>query len=175
MAQTTSTPAVQAGRYPPSRIIQQASGKDLDFCAEQVRRSGRCLELGRIEAAEACLRQGLALVPGHPECTAYLAVCLAAGKRKYVTAENLVRDILDHNPYDPTAWYALGRINLLGGRREQAFTAFAEAKRVSRNDAQVGRVVDEMDPRQEPVLGFLARDNFLNVALGRIRGVFRSG
>jgi tetratricopeptide (TPR) repeat protein len=155
--------------FAPSRITNRASGPDLDYCAEQVLRAGRYLEAGKFEHAEACLRAGLGRVPDHPECTAYLGVCLAAGQRKYVTAEKLIKGILESRPYDPTAWYALGRINLLGGRREQAFANFAKARRVSRDDAHVEQLVDELDPRRPPVLGFLSRDHVLNRLLGRLR------
>ena len=161
-------------QFAPSRITNSASSQDLDYCAQQVQRAGHYLESGRIDLAEACLRSGLEKIPEHPECMAYLGVCLAAGQRKYVTAEKLIKNILANNPFDSTAWYALGRINLLGGRREQAFKNFAKAKHVSRDDAQVGGMVDRMDPRLPPVLRFLPRNNFLNIWLGRLRSHFTS-
>ena len=172
MADSESTGTMEDRRYAPSRMDSKASELDLDFCAQQVRRAGRFLELGKIEAAEASLHQGLDRVPEHPECVAYLAVCMAAGRRKYVTAEKLIKIILNKNPYDATAWYAMGRINLLGGRRKQAFKNFAKAKLVSRDDVNVEIAVEQMDPRQSPVLTFLPRDNFLNVFLGRLRSHF---
>ena len=144
----------------------------MDFCADRVRRAGKLLEKGNIKAAETVLQQGLTRVPEHAECVAYLAVCLAAGQRKYVTAEKLVKNIIKNHPYDPTAWYALGRINLLGGRREQAFKNFEMAVRVSCDDVQMEIIVEKMDPRRDPVLVFLPRDHFLNIMLGRWRSKF---
>jgi len=167
IATDASTP-----EFVPNKMTGQVQEVDLDFCAQQVARAGRFLETGKISAAEAALRQGLERVPEHPECLAYLAVCLAAGKRKYVTAEKLVKNIIKNNPYDPTAWYALGRINLLGGRREQAFKNFEKATRVSRDDVQVELAVEKMDPRQSSVLKFLPRNHFLNIMLGRMRAQF---
>jgi predicted Zn-dependent protease len=159
---------------PGEGSARRASGVDLDYCAEQVRRAGLFLEDGKVEMAEACLRSGLGRVPDHPECTAYLGVCIAAGQRKFVTAEKLVKEILATRPYDPTAWYALGRINLLGGRRHHAFANFAKARSVSRQDSQVEQLIAEMDPRRSPVIGFLSRDHVLNVLLGRLRARFTS-
>ena len=153
----------------PPTMVSRASEANMDYCAQQVERAGRFLEAGNIENAEACLRSGLDRVPEHPECVAYLAVCLAAGRRKYITAEKLVKNILSANPYDPTAWYALGRINLLGGRREQAFRNFEKARQVSRGDRDIEIIVDRMEPRRRPVLGFLPRNHFLNRLLGRLR------
>lgn len=169
MSENEVDTAATRDQFSPARITNRASGTDLDYCARQVGRAGKYLESGNFEHAEACLRSGLARVPEHPECTAYLGVCLAAGQRKYVTAEKLIKNILDANPYDSTAWYALGRINLLGGRREQAFANFARAKSVSRQDTHVQVLVEQMDPRRPPVLGFLPRDHFLNILLGRLR------
>ncbi len=160
--------------FAPTGLAAKASEADLDFCAQVIKRAGRYLESGDVKAAEASLRLGLARVPEHPECVAYLAVCLAAGKRKYITAEKLVKNIINNNPYDPTAWYALGRVNLLGGRREQAFKNFEQAKTVSRGDQKIEGIVDEMDPRKKPVVPFLPRDNFVNILLGRLRSTFNS-
>jgi tetratricopeptide (TPR) repeat protein len=158
--------------FAPSTVVNNATGLDLEYCSQMVLLAGRYLEKGKIDSAEASLRRGLARVPDHPECTAHLAVCLAAGKRKYVTAEKLVKDIIEANPYDSTAWYALGRINLLGGRREQAFKNFEEAKRVSCDDAEIETKVDKMDPRRDPVLKFLPRNHFLNIWFGMLRAQF---
>ncbi len=158
--------------YDPSGIANKASEVDTDYCTKQVRRAGKLLQKGNIEAAENVLRQGLERVPENPECVAYLAVCLAAGQRKYVTAEKLVKNIINNHPYDPTAWYALGRINLLGGRRDQAFKNFEKAVRISCDDAHIGSIVEQSDPRRGPVISFLPRNNFLNIMFGRLRAKF---
>lgn len=174
MSDTRSTGTATSHEFAPSRLASKPSGADLDFCTSQIKRAGTYLEKGRIDLAEACLKQALQRAPDHPECVAYLAICLAAGRRKYVTAEKLVQNILEINPYDATAWYARGRINLLGGRRKQAFADFAQARHVSCADAGVEAVVDQMDPRRGPVLPFLPRDHFLNIVLGRLRSSLSS-
>lgn len=145
------------------------SFSDISYGASQVKRAGNLLEKGDLKAAEDCLRQALNRVPDHMGCRAYYAVCLAANKRKFVTAEKLVKNIIKDNPNDPTAWYALGRINLLGGRRSQAFKNFERAKRFSCNDIGVKALVEQMDSRRGPVISFLPRGNFLNIFLGQIR------
>ena len=90
----TNVPVFQTNsEFAPTTLSSKASEADMDHCAQLIRRAGRFLETGDVEAAEASLRQGLERVPEHPECVAYLAVCLAAGKRKYVTAEKLVTNI----------------------------------------------------------------------------------
>ena len=62
-------------------------------------------EEGRHKDAERYLRQALERVPDHKECQAYIAVCLA-GKRKFVSAEKLAKNVIRNNPFDAVAYYA---------------------------------------------------------------------
>jgi predicted Zn-dependent protease len=151
------------------RLGNLTRGDHQDEVASLVRKAGTELEAGRIGAAERLLREGLAREPDHPECRAYLAICLAAGRRKYVTAERIAKNLLAKNAYDPTAYYALGRINLLGGRRSMAFRHFARARALAHGDKGMEAAVDRMDPRRPPVLRALPRSHPLNVLLGRLR------
>ncbi len=169
MAVIKNKPTTRNQGIENTHTTKEILDSDLDYCTQMVTKAGRFLEEGKIDLAEACLLSGLERVPEHPVCTAYLAVCLAAGKRKYVTAENLVQEIIRNNPNDPSAWYALGRVYLLGGRREQAFQYFEEARRVSWDDEEIGAAVSQLDLRRSPVLNILARDNYLNIVLGKLR------
>lgn len=144
---------------------------DAAFCDQQVRRAGLFMESGELKEAESCLLLGLDRVPGHPECRAYYAICLAAQKSKFLTAEKLAKTVLRDHPNDPTAWYALGRVNLLGGRRSQAFSNFQKARSVSGNDAAVEVLIKQEDPRRDPALSFVSRNHFLNIFFGRIRAM----
>jgi len=158
-----------------ARLGNLTRGDHDDFAMSRVRQAGRELETGHIGAAERLLREGLAKAPEHPECRAYLAICLAAGKRKYVTAERIARNLLQRNAYDPTAYYALGRINLLGGRRSVAFGHFARARALAVGDKDMLAEVARMDPRRPPVLRFLPRDHALNILFGRLRSALKGG
>ena len=79
---------------------------DAEFAAEMVRRARRLIEEDRHKDAELYLRQALERVPDHKECQAYIAVCLA-GKRKFVSAEKLAKNVIRNNPFDAVAYYAL--------------------------------------------------------------------
>lgn len=152
-----------------SRSFEIQTGAAADFAASMVHEAGQYLEAGDIKAAEKCLRMGLQKAPGHPQCLAYLAVCAAAGQRNLDTAETLARKLTKDYPHEAAAFYALGRVVLLAGRREAAFQHFQKARRLAVNDAGLQVQLDRMEPRRPAVVPFLSRNHPLNVALGRLR------
>ncbi len=141
---------------------------DSEFAAEMVRRAKRLIEEGRHKDAELYLRQALERVPDHKECQAYIAVCLA-GKRKFVSAEKLAKNVIRNNPFDAIAYYALGRVNLIGSRRGSAFRNFEKAHNLASGDREMEGAVKELDPRRPPVIRWLPRNHFLNITFGKWR------
>ena len=131
-------------------------------------RAGQQLEEGRVHDAELTLRLALSKVPTDPRCRSLLAVCLAAERGKLVTAEKLARGVLAQDPDDPVAQYALGRVLLESGQRRQAFRYFSRARALAASDPNLRASVARQDPRRSPVIRSLARDHFLNIALGRL-------
>jgi uncharacterized protein HemY len=134
-----------------------------------LRRSKRLIDEGRHKDAEHYLKLALDKVPDNRECLAYMAVALAGGKHKFVSAEKLAKSIIRDNPYDATAYYALGRVNLLGRRRGSAFRNLEKARNLASGDRSIEKQVDQLDPRRPPVIRWLPRNNFLNILLGRLR------
>jgi len=141
---------------------------DAEFAAEMVRRAKRLIEENRHKDAEIYLRQALERVPDHQECQAYIAVCLA-GKRKFVSAEKLAKNVVRNNPFDAVAYYALGRVNLIGSRRGSAFHNLEKARTLASGDREMENQVRQLDPRRPPVFRWLPRNNFLNILFGKWR------
>lgn len=141
---------------------------DQEFATEMVRRAKRLIEEGRHKDAELYLRQALERVPDHKECQAYIAVCLA-GKRKFVSAEKLAKNVIRNNPFDAIAYYALGRVNLIGSRRGSAFRNLERARSLATGDREMEGAVNELDPRRPPVIRWLPRNHFLNILFGKWR------
>ena len=152
-----------------TRSFEIQTGAAGDFAASMVHEAGQYLEAGDIKAAEKCLRMGLQKAPGHPQCLAYLAVCAATGKHSLETAETLARKLTRDYPHEAAAFYALGRVVLLAGRREAAFQHFQKARRLARDDAGLQVQLDRIEPRRPAVVPFLSRNHPLNVMLGRLR------
>lgn len=147
--------------------IEKGSGRD--FSASMVRKAGEYLESGDVPAAEKCLRMVLQQEPGHPQCLAYLAICVAVGRQDLPAAEDLARKLIKSKPNDATAYYALGRIDLMGGRRRSAFRHFHKASRLAVQDPVLQGELERIEPRRGPVIPFLSRNHPLNISLGRLR------
>ena len=139
---------------------------------EQVRewslRAGRQLEEGKFREAEVTLRMALAKAPTDPRCRALLAICLATGRGKLLTAEKLARGVVAQDPADALAQYALGRVLIETGDRRQAFRCFARARSLAGADKALKASLARQDPRRSKVFGGLPRDHALNVFFGRL-------
>ena len=147
---------------------------DMEFAAEMVRRAKRLIEENRHKDAELYLRQALERVPDHKECQAYIAVCLA-GKRKFVSAEKLAKNVIRNNPFEAVAYYALGRVNLIGSRRGSAFRNLEKAHNLASGDTEMESEVRRLDPRRPPVFRWLPRNHILNIWFGKWRAAMNRG
>ena len=141
---------------------------DAEFASEMIRRARRLIEADRFGEAERLLRQALERIPDHKECQAHIAVCLA-GKRKFVSAEKLAKNVIRNNPFEAISYYALGRVNLLGSRRGSAFRNLQKARTLAIGDQEMEGAVDDLDPRRPPVVPWLPRNHFLNILFGKWR------
>ena len=127
------------------------------------------LDRNASQQAEADLQRGLSLMPGDAQVMAALAICLATGRHKFITAEKLAKQAIQTSPYEPWGNYALGRVYLAGLRRYQAFRCFYKARRMAPGDIRLTAAIDGLDRRRPPVIARLPREHGLNVALGRVR------
>jgi tetratricopeptide (TPR) repeat protein len=139
------------------------------FVSTMLRKAIRNIEKDNYRTAEQLLRQALEQAPDHPECLAYLAICLAASQRRYVTAEKLAKQVIVKHPYSAQGYYALGRVNLLGARRKEAFRLFARANKLVLGNAEMETELRKVDPRRSPVIRSLPRNHALNIHLGKLR------
>lgn len=158
-----------------SEQVQDAGSLEQNqlYAADVARRAAKMIEDGRHADAEQILRLGLERVPDHQDCLTHMAVCLAAGRRKFVSAEKLAKNLIKTNPYDARGYYALGRVNLIGSRRGSAFHNLEKAKGLSEGDSRMEGTLENLDPRRPPVIPWLPRNNFLNILLGRWRAALQ--
>jgi tetratricopeptide (TPR) repeat protein len=63
----------------------------------------------------------------------------------------------------------LGRVLLAAGLRKEAYRAFISGLRMDAGHGGIVRELKQMGMRRRSVLPFLARDNRLNIILGRMR------
>ncbi len=158
-------------RWSPDQVEESPDCRD-KADREQVRewslRAGRQLEEGKVREAELTLRMALAKLPTDPRCRALLAVCLATGRGKLLTAEKLARGVVGQDPGDALAQYALGRVLIETGDRRQAFRCFARARSLAGVDKSLKASVARQDPRRSTVFPGLPRNHGLNVFFGRL-------
>jgi len=148
---------------------------DEEYVQSMLRKATVFIERKDFRAAEVYLQKALARVPKHPQCLAYMAICLAESKRRYVAAEKIATEAVRQQPENPRGHYALGRINLAGSRRRKAFQYFSQARSIAPTDEALAFDVQKLDPRRSPVIPFLSRNHFLNRYLGRARALLLGG
>jgi len=135
-------------------------------------RANRLLEAGDYGQAETLLRQLVADEPEEPEYLASLAICLALGSGKYLTAEKLAARAKRLAPHRGAGWFALGYINLLGSRLERGYLYLNEGRRRAPRDPRLRYGLDVWQEKRPPVISDLAPDHVLNRMLGGVRRVF---
>ncbi len=96
------------------------------------------------------------------------ALCLARqGKRK--EAVETCRIALRRDPKNPSCRLYMAKIYLLANSRRKAYEEVERGLSLSPAHAELTKFQDEMGKRKPPVIKFLARDNPINVKLGKVR------
>ena len=103
-----------------------------------------------------------------PHVLTLYALCIARqGKRK--EAIDMCRSALKRGTRNALCHLHMAKIYLLADSRRKAFEALERGLVLSPRHPDLMRLQREMGVRQRPVIGFLSRDNPLNVRLGRAR------
>jgi|PersoiStandDraft_1058852.scaffolds.fasta_scaffold18848_2 tetratricopeptide (TPR) repeat protein len=96
------------------------------------------------------------------------AVCLAEDGR-LKEAVDTCRHALTFEPYNPQVHLNMARVYLKGTSRKKAIEALNRGLALAPTHRGLQALRQEMGVREEPVVGFLPRDNPVNVALGKAR------
>jgi tetratricopeptide (TPR) repeat protein len=106
---------------------------------------------------------------GYPDALALFAYSMGVVTRKRKEAIQLCQKAVRLDQMNPRGYFLLGKLYELGGSKKSAMDAFMQGLRVQADYAPLVQVVKKMGLRRRPVLPFLSRDHFINVALGRLR------
>jgi len=140
---------------------------------ELLYRGHALLNANRVELATAaifavCERYSAADEPVPSTVLSLYALCLARqGKRK--EAVETCRLAIKREPKNPTSRVHMSRIYLLANARRKALEELERGLAFAPDNADLRKLESEMGKRRPPVLGFLSRDNPLNVKLGKAR------
>ena len=86
--------------------------------------------------------------PNDPEPLASLAICVAAGRGQFATAEKLADRARRLAPRRGCGWFALGYVNLLGSRIEKGWRYLDEGRRRDPSDPRLQWGLDAYEERR---------------------------
>jgi tetratricopeptide (TPR) repeat protein len=134
---------------------------------------------GRYDAAFRALRQamfGYTEERGHElpyPLMSYYGLCLVVLRQDPPRGLAMCKRAVDEAGNRPEFYWALGKAYLAMRRKPQAITAFQHGLQIG-DDARLVGELRRLGIRNEPLIPFLSRENFLNRYLGILRAKSRA-
>jgi tetratricopeptide (TPR) repeat protein len=113
-----------------------------------LRQASVALQKRRYEEAGKYLTEALALARKNPQILAALAICLAEGESKFLSAEKLARRAICLSPRHPDGYHAIGRIYMLGGKWAQARDNLRRAAMLAPHNQKIRDHLKELEKRK---------------------------
>ncbi|HEU4366154.1 MAG TPA: tetratricopeptide repeat protein [Candidatus Krumholzibacteria bacterium] len=132
----------------------------------------RALEMvnrNRVSAARKDLEMALQICPRHPAYLSLYGLCVAVESEDYASARKICETAIRMNPNDPLTRVNLGKVFRLQGDNSAAYAEFIAAWKLDNRHPAPASELSRMGIRRPPVLRFLPRSHWANVALGRVR------
>lgn len=101
----------------------------------------------------------------------YYGLCMAMVRRRYAQAVDFCNISLKANFMDPDHRYNLAMVYLERGERGKAVETLNAGLRLEPRNSRLNKIFDIIGRRRPPVIGFLPRNNPVNVWLGKLRYV----
>ena len=126
-----------------------------------------------MEIFEECLPQlsshDVSDKPVLSKSSSYYGVCVAVVKRRYAEAAKYCNISLKSQFMDPNHHTNLALVYLERNDRGSAIEHLHAGLRIQPKNRRIHRILNEIGRRRPPVISFLARDNPINIWLGRRR------
>jgi tetratricopeptide (TPR) repeat protein len=132
----------------------------------------RALELvnrNRVGAARKDLEMALQICPRHPGYLSLYGLCVAIESEDYESARRLCESAIRINPGDPLTRVNLGKVLRLQGNTRAAYEEFITAWKLDKKHPAPASELSRMGIRRPPLLPFLPRSHWANIALGKVR------
>jgi tetratricopeptide (TPR) repeat protein len=133
------------------------------------------LERTHYDEAEHVLARALSLAPEHPGCLTNLAICLAKGRRRFVSAERLARRAIQLAPHDAGGYDALGRVYHEAGRLHDARRYYQKARALAPDDGRIRLRLEALGRTGSRLVPWLPEKNPLNASTTSVEGFMRRG
>ncbi|MCB1051664.1 MAG: hypothetical protein KDC71_13785 [Acidobacteria bacterium] len=146
--------------------------KELNELAEE---AWNHIRTGNIDLALQLLSGPISLVneaerpKGYPDALAMFAYCSGVITKKRKESIQLGIRATKLDSLNPRNYFLLGRLYEIAGSKKNAFEAYQQGLKIQPGYPPIVQAIGKLGTRRRPVLKFLARDHFLNVALGRLR------
>jgi tetratricopeptide (TPR) repeat protein len=144
------------------------------FSSPSVAAAYKVLLDGDHQGAETRFARLLQDDPEDNEAVAGMAVCVAEGGGRFLTAEKLARKAIRMDKKSAAGYIALGYINLRGARLEEGYRYLMKAKHLAPRDPRIEHGFALYDQERPPVISDLSRRHPVNRALGGVRSYLRS-
>jgi len=132
----------------------------------------RAMELvnrNRVGAARKELEAALQISPRHPGYLSLYGLCVAIEDEDFAAARRLCESAIRMRPGDPVPRVNLGRVLRLQGDNNAAYSEFLTAWKLDKKHPAPATELSRMGIRRPPVLPFLPRSHWANIALGKFR------
>lgn len=106
---------------------------------------------------------------GTAEGLSYYGLALALVTKKYRESIDLCRKAIKLQFLNPNHYVNLAKVFIAAGSRKKAVDALEDGLKVLPRDRVILAYWKELGVRSRPPIGFLSRENPLNVALGKAR------
>lgn len=108
------------------------------------------------------------------EASSFCGLSLAMERHRYAEALEYCNISLKRDIMNPDHQANVALVYLERGDRKHAVQHLHEGLRLQANDVRINELLTKIGRRRPPVIGFLARENPINVVLGKIRGAPRT-
>lgn len=132
-------------------------------------RAMEMINRNRVAAARKELEMALQICPRHSSYLSLYGLCIAVESEDYESARRICESAIRLNPRDPLTRVNLGKVLRLQGDNSAAYGEFIAAWKLDKNHPAPASELSRMGIRRPPVLAFLPRSHWANVALGRVR------
>lgn len=129
----------------------------------------RALQKGSPQSAAAHLHKAVEQDRANPFYLSFYGLALARVNRHSAEAEDLCIEALRMNRTQAHLYLNLAEVYVRMGQREYALSTLYNGLQHTRWHSRVVRALEVLGIRRRPVITFLARQNFLNRQLGKLR------
>jgi predicted Zn-dependent protease len=127
------------------------------------------LKGGYPQKALPLLRRSVEAESANPYYLSFLGLAIARAEKKYSEATKLCETALQLKKKELQLHLNLAEVYISSGQRENAISTLDHARESFGPNARLMKARSRIEKRRAPILPFLARQNPLNIKLGKLR------